>query len=288
MKNSNSSDLLISVDLEDVRDQVDGGSQYREGVPENTHKYLDFLQSKNAGATFFVVGNVARKYPSLINEIISEGHEIACHSDKHIQINKQTPEEFTADIRRNLDSLYDAGAKEITGYRAPTFSLTAKTQWAYKILHKAGLKYSSSVLPAANPLYGWKEFGLEPKHVDQILEIPITLHTIPFLRVPVAGGVYFRIIPSVLVNYSVRQHMKKGTPITTYLHPYDIDIGQERFMHPDLDNKAYLNYLMYVNRSGVFSKLENLIELCKPRTYKEYYLSVAGNDQFKAAPEMES
>lgn len=287
MKNNNSSDLLLSIDLEDVRDQVDDGSQYKEAVPGNTHQYLEFLQSKNARATFFVVGNVARKYPSLINEIISEGHEIACHSDKHTQINKQTPEEFSEDIKRNLGSLCDAGAKNVLGYRAPTFSLTESTQWAYKILRKAGLKYSSSVLPAANPLYGWKEFGVDPKPVDGILEIPITLHTIPFLRVPMAGGVYFRIIPSMLINYSARQHMRNGTPITTYLHPYDIDTGQERFMHPDLDNKAYLNYLMYVNRSGVFSKLEKLIELCEPTTYKEFYLSVAGNDQLIAAPEME-
>jgi len=287
MKNNNGSELLLSIDLEDVRDQVDGGSQYREGVPGNTHQYLEFLQIKAAHATFFVVGNVARKYPSLINEIVSEGHEIACHSNKHIQIDKQTPEEFEEDLKRNLDSLYEAGAKDVIGYRAPTFSLTATTQWAYKILHKAGLKYSSSVLPAANPLYGWKEFGVDPKSVDGILEIPITLHTIPFLRVPMAGGVYFRVIPSMLINYSVRHHMKNGTPITTYLHPYDIDTMQERFMHPDLDNKAYLNYLMYVNRSGVFSKLEKLIELCEPTTYKEFYLSVAGNDQLIATPEME-
>ena len=287
MKNETSSDLLFSIDLEDVRDQVDDGSKYREGVPGNTVRYLEFLQGKNASATFFVVGNVARKYPSLINEIISEGHEISCHSDKHIQINKQTPEEFVEDIRRNLDSLYSAGAKDVIGYRAPTFSLTATTQWAYRCLHEAGLKYSSSVLPAANPLYGWKEFGHVPKSVEGILEVPITLHTIPFLRVPMAGGVYFRLIPYIFIYYSARQHMKKGTPITTYLHPYDIDTGQERFMHPDLDNKNYLNYLMYINRSKVFARLEKLVHLCKPISYREFYLSHVGNVQSTGPAAME-
>ena len=63
MKKNNSSDLLLSIDLEDVRDQVDRGSQYREGVPGNTLQYLEFLQGKNARATFFVVGNLERKYP---------------------------------------------------------------------------------------------------------------------------------------------------------------------------------------------------------------------------------
>lgn len=288
MTSTNRSDLLFSIDLEDVRDQVDGGTRYKEAVPENTHRYLDFLKSNNAHGTFFIVGNVARKYPSLINEIATEGHEIACHSDTHIQLNKLTPEEFAEDLSRNMDALYKAGASDVIGYRAPTFSLTASTQWAYRCLDEAGLKYSSSVLPAANPLYGWKAFGQDVKQVDGILEIPITLHKLPFLRVPMAGGVYFRIIPSLLINYSARRHIKNSRPITTYLHPYDIDQGQEKFMHPDLDNKAYLNYLMYVNRTGVFSKLNKLIKLCRPISYKTFYLGYTESNQARKPATVES
>lgn len=277
MKNTYGSELLFSIDLEDVRDQVSDGNKYREAVPQNTHQYLEFLQARNASGTFFVVGNIARKYPSLINDIVSEGHEIACHSDTHIQIDKQTPEEFAYDLKRNLESLNAAGAQDIIGYRAPTFSLTAKTQWAYDYLREAGLKYSSSVLPAANPLYGWKEFGDKPRFVQGVLEIPITLHTVPLIRVPIAGGVYFRVLPFMLINYSARRHVKIGNPITSYLHPYDIDTQQEHFMHPDLDNKKHLNYLMYINRSRVFKKLNKLADLCKPVSYRNFYLSQVGN-----------
>jgi len=277
------SQLLLSIDLEDVRDHVDKGSEYREAVPDNTRKYLEYLQSRKAKATFFVVGNVARKYPSLITEITSEGHEIACHSDGHIQLDKQTEKEFTEDINRNIESLYSAGATEIIGYRAPTFSLTESTKWVYAKLLQAGIKYSSSVLPASNPLYGWKEFGQKPKYVEGILEIPMTLHAIPYLNVPLAGGVYFRVLPSILINYSVRQHIKKGNPVTTYFHPYDIDTRQERFMHPDLGNKRILNYLMYINRSKVFSKLDRLTDLCQPVSYKEYFLSLCDDEQSHVA-----
>ena len=279
MNRKEKGNLLFSIDLEDVRDQVANGGTYREGVPENTQRYLEFLQQHNAKATFFVVGNVARKYPSLIKEIIADGHEIACHSDTHIQINKQTPQEFLEDIRRNLDSLYAAGAEDVIGYRAPTFSLTRQTQWAYECLLESGIRYSSSVLPAANPLYGWKEFGLKPKYVQGIFEIPITLHAVPFLRLPLAGGVYFRVIPYPLINYSARSRIKQGSPITTYLHPYDIDTSQEHFMHPDLNNKKHLNYLMYINRSKVLKKLESLLSICKPTSYKEYYLSHTDTDK---------
>ncbi len=279
MKKKNKGRLLFSIDLEDVRDQVPNGNTYREGVPENTQRYLEFLQGHNAKATFFVVGNVARKYPSLLKEIITDGHEIAAHSDKHIQINKQTPKEFLEDLTRNLDALYTAGAENVIGYRAPTFSLTRQTQWAYERLSESGFKYSSSVLPAANPLFGWREFGRKPKYVQGIYEIPITLHVIPFLPLPLVGGVYFRVIPYPLINYSARYYLKQGSPIAMYLHPYDIDTCQEHFMHPDLDNKKHLNYLMYLNRSKVLKKLESLLNISKPITYKEYYRSHVETDQ---------
>lgn len=278
MNRNDRGNILFSIDLEDVRDQVKNGSSYREAVPENTQRYLKFLQAQNAQSTFFVVGNVARKYPSLIKEIVSEGHEIACHSDMHVQINKQTRWQYLEDLKRNLDSLHVAGAEGVIGYRAPTFSLTEQTKWAYECLRDTGFKYSSSVLPASNPLYGWKEFGCKPRFVQGIYEIPVTLHALPLLRLPLAGGVYFRVIPYPLIQYSARYHLKQGSPITMYLHPYDIDVQQEHFMHPDLDGKKHLNFLMYLSRSRVLDKLEKLFRLSNTISYKEFYLNHAGSD----------
>lgn len=263
--------LLFSIDLEDVRDQVPNGQRFRSAVPANTERYLKFLQEEHASGTFFVVGNVARKYPSLLKEISDEGHELACHSDRHVQLDRQSESEFVADLERNLEAMHSAGARDVIGYRAPTFSLTEQTRWAYRHLARYGFKYSSSVLPAANPLYGWQDFGARPRYVDGIFEIPITLHASPLPRVPVAGGVYLRVIPYPFIRYSVKRRVTEGYPVTTYLHPYDIDTQQERFMHPDLDDRRHLNYLMYINRSRVLGKLASLFKACSAMTYREYY-----------------
>ncbi len=56
----------------------------------------------------------------------------------------------------------------------------------------------------------------------------------------------------------------------TYFHPYDIDVQQERFMHPDLGNRRHLNMLMYVGRKKVFSRLERLHGLHPFLAYNEY------------------
>ena len=265
------SSILLSVDLEDVRDWVRDGAGYREAVPENTRNYLQQLKKWGAKATFFIVGEVARRYPQLIGEILAEGHELACHGDIHLQLDKMTPQEFRVDMQRNLTALENAGGKGIKGFRAPTFSLTARTPWAHEILADLGFTYSSSVLPAANPLYGWPEFGREARRMaGGIWELPVTLHELPGLSVPLAGGVYFRVLPFFLTRWAIAQSLGKGQPVITYFHPYDIDTRQERFMHPDLGDKHHLNLLMYIGRAKVLKRLDILHRSFAFQAYDEY------------------
>ena len=265
--------VLLGIDLEDVRDWVKDGHSYREAVPENTRRYLDKFAAWGVKATFFVVGEAARRYPWLIAEIAAAGHEIACHGNKHLQLDKLSPTQFHDDLRENLRALQDAGRTAIHGFRAPTFSLTAKTAWAHEVLAELGFTYSSSVLPARNPLYGWPEFGSRAKKVcNGFWELPITIHNIPGLSTPVAGGVYFRVLPFLLTRWTIRRKIMEGQPVLTYFHPYDIDLQQERFMHPDLGEKKHLNMLMYIGRNKVFSRLERLRSMYPFLTYHEYVM----------------
>lgn len=271
------SSLLLSVDLEDVRDWVKNGTRYREGVPENTRNYLHQFKRWGVRATFFVVGEVARRYPRLIGEIVEAGHELACHGDVHLQLDKLTPQEFLVDMRRNLAALENAGGKGIEGFRAPTFSLTARTAWAHEVLADLGFTYSSSVLPAGNPLYGWPEFGKGARKLaGGLWELPVTLHGIPGLPVPIAGGVYFRVLPFFLTQWAIRKSLGKGQPVVTYFHPYDIDTKQEKFMHPDLGDKKHLNMLMYIGRGKVLERLDILHQAFPFQAYGEYVNSLQG------------
>ena len=123
--------FLFSVDLEGARV---GDSPYRiQRVADMTRKYLDFLSAHKARATFFVVGQTAVVMPGLIQEIITAGHEIACHSHTHAPLYEHTPESFRIDLHNNISALKTAGAHDIRGFRAPILSLTAATQWVYPI-----------------------------------------------------------------------------------------------------------------------------------------------------------
>lgn len=271
--------FLFSVDLEDVRLWMQNGERFTDRVSENTLRYLDWLDNHQAKATFFTVGQVARLHPELLQEIQHRGHEIACHSDLHLPVASQTADQFRTDLENNISSLHKAGVKQVVGYRAPVFSLTAKSApWVYPTLKEYGITYSSSVLPAKSPLFGWPEFGMTPVVTESgVWELPMTIAPVGPLKIPVAGGVYFRILPQWLMLRKVKSLLRETDFVTGYFHPYDIDAKQERFMHPGINNSRFYNYLMYVNRSTVFNRLDKLMQLgVSIRTYKSFVDELAG------------
>ena len=265
---------VFSVDVEDSRPKGEAGRSHASRVPALTHLYLDFLARNGSVGTFFVVGEVARAHPDLIRRIVAEGHEIGCHSDRHILLRDQDPGRFRDDLRRNLDSLHDAGAGEVIGYRAPCFSLTRETDWAYPILAELGFAYSSSVLPALNPIAGWPGFGEAPRLIQDVVELPMTLLPYRPLPVPMGGGVYFRVLPMPLLRRAFERRFRRGEPVLGYLHPYDVDTDQGH--SPDgFSRWGVYHWLLRANRGAVFDRLEVVRRMGYGFTsYAEYARSV--------------
>lgn len=264
--------FLFSLDLEDVRENVKNGFSYKDRVEENTKLFLNWLALKKSHCTFFTVGKIAERYPDLIKLIIDSGHEIACHSYSHQTLNHFNKVSFKEDLEKNLNALYQAGAKNVHGYRAPVFSLTENTPWAHEALIELGFKYSSSVLPAKNPLFGWENFGQAPKLIsNKLWEIPITLGNLSSLNFPTAGGIYFRVFPWFILNKNIKRCFDNHNPLLAYFHPYDADYKQEKFMHDGINNSHVYNYLMYYNRKSLFKKLNKLdVYDAKIIPYSEY------------------
>lgn len=243
---------LFSLDVEDPRDALANREAYPARVPDLTATFLDFLRRENGRGTFFIVGEVARRHPELVRMIAAEGHEIGCHSDRHVRLDQQNPAQFRDDLRRSLDALAAAGAGTVRGYRAPCFSLTQETRWAYEVLAEHSFDYSSSVLPARNPISGWRGFGQRPRKIDGIIEIPVTLMRFP--PVPI-GGVYFRALPEALVRRALKRQAATGEPLCAYHHPYDIDVAQP-FDHAGFGRWNPLGLLMRMGRDTVLPRLD--------------------------------
>lgn len=231
----------FGVDLEDPHDLPPRDSR----LVELTQALVDFLGERGATGTFFVVGELARRHPDLVGRIAAAGHEIACHSDQHRPLRSLGPTGFAADTSRARAALAAAGAPDVRGYRAPFFSMSRETSWAYEVLAEQGFAYSSSILPARNPIGGWAGFGRGPRPIGKVLELPVTLH--PLLRLPL-GGVYLRALPWAVLAPA----FQRVDPVLSYVHPYDLDQSRA---HPGFARFSPYGIVMRMGRAKLLSRL---------------------------------
>ena len=263
-----SSVYLLSIDLEDIRAQSPEGSRFPSRVARLTDRFLEFFEKHGIRVTFFIVGQAAAENPGLVRRISAAGHEIACHSLDHKSLDQTAPEDFKNDLKRNKEILFDLGCPEVIGFRAPDFSLTEKTKWAWDVLAELGFRYSSSVLPAKNPRHGWKGYPRTPVFIRQkIWSFPISITPTPGWQIPFTGGVYLRVLPKSAIMRFSRWYKRRSFPVVGYLHPYDIDPDQEKFK---IESNRFYNGLVYYNRNSVFKKITCLIDHFPVLTFSEY------------------
>ncbi len=128
--------------------------RFESRVERNTHRILDLLDRYKTKATFFVLGWVAERRPGLIRAISERGHEVASHGYAHQRIDTQSPDQFREETKRSKRIIEDAIGQPIFGYRAASYSITAKIMWALDILKEEGFQYDSSIFPVRHDLYG--------------------------------------------------------------------------------------------------------------------------------------
>ncbi len=207
-------------------------SRLRIGVD----RLLRLLDQHRTLATFFVLGEVARRHPKLVAELAAAGHEVGCHSDRHRFVYKQSPSEFREDLRRARDSVGDAVGVAPTGYRAPYFSIRKDSLWALGILVDEGFHYDSSIFPIRNYRYGIPDAPTEPHDIDTeagpIREIPLTPAKIGSFNLAFSGGAYLRILPWALQRVAWTLADRAQRPTIAYIHPWELDPDHPRIALP--------------------------------------------------------
>jgi polysaccharide deacetylase family protein (PEP-CTERM system associated) len=201
-------------------------------VERNTDRVLALLAESGARGTFFTLGWVADRFPRLVRSIADAGHEIASHGYAHQRIPTISESAFRDDVRAAKASLEDAAGTPVTGYRAPSFSLTDDVLWAARVLVEEGHVYDSSRFPIARRGYGTASGRADPHVINTasgpLLEFPPAVWDVAGVRVPVAGGGWFRQLPLWVIQRGLGAVLTAGRPAVFYIHPWEIDPGQPR------------------------------------------------------------
>lgn len=212
---------------------------------------LDKLESTGSKGTFFCLGSIARNNPEVIKLIDKRGHEIGCHSDKHILVTDMNPKQFEDDSRMAIDGIEQLIGKKVQIYRAPAFSIREETKWALEVLISLGITYDSSLSPGKFYFNGIDTKNLIAPFIVKtksgtIKEFPINYYNLFSKNIVFSGGGYFRFFP----YWFIKMLTKKSPYNMTYFHIRDFDKYQKR-----INFKNY--FYSYYGIRGAYNKLEN-------------------------------
>ncbi len=257
----------LTIDVEDYymvsafADRIcfDDWSIYKSRVERNTHRILDLLNEHDTKGTFFVLGWIAERFPALIREIHSHGHEIASHGYNHRLVYGLSIKEFREDLRLSRNILEDVTGVAVLGYRAASYSIVQRSIWALDVLIEEGFVYDSSIFPVYHDRYGMPGAKRHPHVVTRpggsIIEFPPATLKLGKSVFPVAGGGYLRLFPISVTRHAIRRLNTRENQIAViYLHPWEIDPDQ-----PRVKCKLLSRLRHYVNLDSTLPKLDTLL-----------------------------
>ncbi len=258
---------IFSIDVEDwfhileadcVLNNVSEWSHLTSRVECAMDQLFEVLDKHDTKATLFFLGWIAEQFPDLAQLACEKGHEIAVHGYYHNLVYDQSYDEFHEEVKKAKDRLEDLTGVQVMGFRAPGFSITRKSLWAYEALIDLGFSYSSSVYPAFRSHGQFPGFGNGPRKISfgdrSILEFPIPVLPLPFSFLNCFGGGYFRLFPLVVYNNAIKFLESRNELNVFYIHPHDIDVSQ-----PKLPLSLIRKFKSYVNVSGCREKIDRIV-----------------------------
>jgi polysaccharide deacetylase family protein (PEP-CTERM system associated) len=232
---------------------------YESRVCRNTERLLEILEQAGVHATFFVLGWVAERFPDLVRRIHAAGHELASHSYDHGLVYDKTPDSFRDDLRRARAAIEQAAGVAVTGFRAPSYSVTTRSLWALDVLAAEGYTYDSSIYPIRHDRYGIPDWDRHIHKLDlpggTLWELPGSTVRRAGMNLPVGGGGYFRLMPYGWTRWGIgRINQEEQQRAVFYIHPWEVDPDQ-----PQLNGSAMSRFRHYRNLDRTDARLRRLL-----------------------------
>jgi polysaccharide deacetylase family protein (PEP-CTERM system associated) len=217
---------------------------------------LDLLDVRQIRATFFVVGWIAERYPALINRIAQGGHEFGSHSYWHRRVYELEPAAFAADVEASCRALSDAGVEAVRAFRAPEWSINARSIWALGELARLGFRIDASMAPVK--LVGSVEFPRQP-HVrttahGSIVEVPPLVTDRFGQAMPLGWGWGLRMSSPTRVLQTIAALNDVGHFTVLTVHPWELDEDP-----PRVRLAPALRFAHYFRLSGFRSRLSSIL-----------------------------
>jgi len=240
----------VTVDAEEWNDTVlfhgaPGGGNFSG----NAAAILTLLAERGVKATFFVLGDLALRYPSEIARIAAAGHEVASHGHTHKSLWRMDRREFALDLKKSREAISLVAGAAPAGYRSPTWSLNGKEKEFLPIIRDAGFSYDSSLYPAG--------FGAAPRCpweiIPDLTEVPPSVFKLAGFGLPFLGGTFLRWAGAGFLKRQIGELNASGLPAVLYFHTWEFD------REPPRPVPFPTRFIQYHNIKSVPVKVDSLL-----------------------------
>ncbi|WP_027385058.1 polysaccharide deacetylase family protein [Epilithonimonas caeni] len=244
--------ILLSFDIE----EFDMPLEYNGEIPleeqlavsrKGLQNILRILKEHNIRATFFSTVVFAENNKDLVQQLLSEGHELASHTWFHSEFE----EKHLAGSKQELEKLFNT---KVVGLRMPRMSPVSEDA-----VSDAGYFYNSSINPTYLPgRYNNFKVSRKPFWQKKVLQFPASVSTM--LRVPLFW-LSFHNFPLWIYKLLSKLSLKETGFLNIYFHPWEFaDISNPKYKLPNFTFKN-------TNRQMV-NRFEDFIKWAKKNNYQ--------------------
>lgn len=270
---------ILGIDFEDwyhphiVQKYLDDKKK-QPTVIKGLDKILELLRINDTYATFFLVGQLLQYDGTILDKIISAGHEVGFHTMNHTRLDSPGFKEKFSDELEIFSKLTSGRSK---GFRAPTFSLDFDTAWAIDYLVQHGYTYDSSVVPAKTSMYGVPSapehpYKISAREIDRnddsskLWEFPLAVGRFLGKKIPTGGGFFLRFLPTKFVIGNLKNYQKQKIPSTWYVHSWELV--------PELVPKIKMSpkdsFITYYNIQKTYERLGSILRNFEFTSFERY------------------
>jgi peptidoglycan/xylan/chitin deacetylase (PgdA/CDA1 family) len=102
--------------------------------PQSTPAILDALDRLGWRATFFVLGSMVRRSPTVAAQVAARGHELGVHGEGHVSHMRRSPAAIHRDLTRGRDAIVEATGRRPLWFRPPYGTLSGGSLAAARLL----------------------------------------------------------------------------------------------------------------------------------------------------------
>ena len=196
--------VAFTVDLEpDCPPFLTGFRGVEHGLP----RLLEVLDARGVKATFFTTGEVARRFPDAVKNLVERGHELACHGMTHTAFTDMDRDAARREIDESAAILREFSS--VTSFRAPYLKFPNEY---LPLLIDARFQLDSS-----QARYKWGADHAPSAVGGEIKRVPASL-TSSALRIPrILRETYLRLLRE---------------PVVLFVHPWEfVDLRREKIRY---------------------------------------------------------